>query len=396
MTQTLTQAQARRFILAHQDLWPPRAAEGKAAALDFARRVGCIQFDPLDVVGNNPALVLQARVRDFTPAMLDELLYTDRALVDGWDKNASLYLVEDWPCFRRGREAARRHPGKSPEAVEAALAHVRAELDARGPRSSIDIDLDKAVDWNWGPTRVARATLESMYNWGELIVHHRVHTRKVYDFARRHLPAALLDAPDPHPTDEAYTDWYVLRRVGSVGLLWNRSGGAWLGAECLKSRARKAAFERLTAAGRVVPVRVEGFAPLFYARREDWERLADSLDTPEPEPEAAFIAPLDNLLWDRRLVEELFGFTYRWEVYKPAAEREYGYYVLPVLYGDRFVARCEPQRDKERGALHIAQWWWEPDVAPTPEIEAAMQRCVADFARYLGLRETASSLFAID
>lgn len=390
---TLTQAQARRFILAHQGLWPPRAVAGKAAALDLVRRLGCLQFDPLDVVGNNPALVLQARVADFHPEMLTELLYTDRALLDGWDKNMAIYPVEDWPYFRRGREAARQHPGKSPAAVEAAEAYVRAELEARGPLSSIDIDHDERVDWWWGPTRVARATLESMYNWGELIVHHRVHTRKVYDFARRHLPAALLDAPDPNVTEEAYTDWYVLRRVGSVGLLWNRAGGAWLGAECLKSRARQAAFERLTASGALVSVRVEGFAPPFYARREDWERLADSLAAPVA-PEAAFIAPLDNLLWDRGLLEALFGLTYRWEVYKPAAEREYGYYVLPVLYGDRFIARCEPRRDKEsqrdktRGALHIAQWWWEPDVAPTPEIEAAVQRCVADFARYLGLRET--------
>ena len=94
---TLTNEQARRVILSHQGLWPPYEREGKAGVLGTIRRVGCIQFDPLNIVGRNPELVLQARVTDFAPLMLQELLYEDRALVDGWDKNMSIYPVEDWP-----------------------------------------------------------------------------------------------------------------------------------------------------------------------------------------------------------------------------------------------------------------------------------------------------------
>src|SRR5512136_1978564 len=101
----LTKAQARRFILTHQGLWPPSALQGKAGVLDFIRHVGSIQFDPLNIVGHNPELVLQARVADFRPAMLRELLYDERRLVDGWDKMVSIYAVEDWPYFVRQREA---------------------------------------------------------------------------------------------------------------------------------------------------------------------------------------------------------------------------------------------------------------------------------------------------
>ncbi len=385
-TLTLTQRQARRFILAHHGLYPPREGAGKVDILAFIRRVGCIQFDPLDVVGRNPDLVLQSRIARYRPEMLDALLYEDRALVDGWDKNMSIYPVEDWPHFRRQREAARHQPRRAQAAIQQVLPEVRKALETRGPLSSLDLEFDKTVDWSWAPTRLARAALESMYGWGELIVHHKVHTRKVYDFAARHLPKEILTAPDPNATQAAYHDWYVRRRIGSVGLLWNRAGGAWLGIREFRSPERRAALKRLSARGEVVSVRVEGLRPAFYLRRADQPCLQEMLDGGEPEwpPRASFLAPLDNVLWDRKLVQELFGFEYIWEVYKPVEERRYGYYVLPVLYGDQFVARFEPTLDKERGVLTIKGWWWEPDVEPTEAIRAAILDAFRAFLRYLG------------
>ena len=155
----LTNQQARRFILAHQGLWPPFELEGKPGVLAYVRRVGCIQFDPLNIAGRNPELVLQARVGGFRPVMLEELLYEDRKLLDGWDKNMSIYCVEDWPCFRRRREHARRHPGRSPDAVRSVVPLVRQALEERGPLSSIDLDLNQTVDWSWAPTRLSRAAV---------------------------------------------------------------------------------------------------------------------------------------------------------------------------------------------------------------------------------------------
>jgi hypothetical protein len=365
---------------------PPRQLEGKAGVLKYVRRVGCIQFDPLDVVGRNPELVLQARVAGFRPPMLEELLYGERRLVDGWDKNMSIYPVEDWPYFRRHREVARESPGKSAQAVESVLPQVRRAVEARGPLSSIDLDLDRTVDWSWAPTRLARAALDSMYALGELIIHHRVHTRKVYDFASRHLPESLLSAPDPNQTREQYHDWFVCRRIGSVGLMWDRAGGAWLGNRGVKSPQRHAALARLLEQERVVQVRVEGIKPSFFVRKEDKPRLRQVLDTETLafSPRVVLLAPLDNLLWDRRLVEELFGFSYTWEVYKPADEREYGYYVLPVLYGDRFVARCEPTFDQETRVLSVEGWWWEADVEPDAAMVAALTEGLREFMHYLG------------
>ncbi len=264
----LTLEQARRFLLAYHGLWPPHAVRGKAGVLDYIRRVGCIQYDPLKIAGSSPELVLQARVADFRATMLDDLLYQDRALVDGLDKVMSIYPVEDWPYFRRRREEARSHFDHDEAPAAGILPEVRQEIEARGPLSSIDLDFNESVDWAWAPTRQARAALESMYLWGELVIHHKVHTRKVYDFAQRHLPGELLDAPEPNPSLEAYHDWYVYRRLGGIGLLWNKAGDAWIGMAEIKSKARAAALACLMQQGRVLEVEVDGVSvPCYLAPR---------------------------------------------------------------------------------------------------------------------------------
>ena len=113
--------------------------------------------------------------------------------------------------------------------------------------------------------------------------------------------------------------------------------------------------------------------------------LDSVMESDAPLPRAAILAPLDNLLWERELVTQLFDFDYTWEVYKPIPERKYGYYVLPILYGDRFIARFEPGRDKRNGALTIKNWWWEPGATPTTEMHTVLRDC---FKRFLGYLST--------
>ena len=383
----LTKSQARRFLLAHHALLPPNRLVGKEGVLLYIRKAGCIQYDPLNIVGRNPDLVLQSRIRDYTPELLKELLYEDRLLVDGWDKNMSIYPLEDWPNFSRRREEARKYYGDPGKPANAVIPHVRDEIEKRGPLSSLDLDLDEKVDWSWSPTKIGRAALESMYNWGELIIHHKVNTRKVYDFSKRHLPVGILDARDPNTVDEAFHDWYLMRRIGGVGLIWNKASNAWLGMLGMKSGERNGAFKRLLKRKDIVEVIVEGVDEPLYMRDEDRAILELVLEGKTDNRNAAILAPLDNLLWDRRLIEALFNFYYVWEVYKPAAERQFGYYVLPILYGDRFVARFDPARDKKNGALIVNNWWWEPGTKQSTTMHKQIRTCFKKFMKYLGTDE---------
>lgn len=382
----LTPSQARRYLLQYQGLYPAAKWQGKSGIMAFIRKVGCVQFDPLNITGHNHELVLHARVADFSPADLKSLLYEDRRLLDGWDKMMSIYCVEDWPYFQRYRDHYHRRLNAPHRPAADVLPQVRAALQERGPLSSIDLDINHTVDWFWAPTRAARAALESMYYWGELVIHHKKHTRKVYDFAHRCLPAGLLNTPDPNPRDEDYFAWHVARRVRSVGLLWNRAGDAWLGILGLKASQREAALQRLAADKHLVEVAVEGIPYPFYAPAESLPLLESIPDQNGLPDRVSFLAPLDNLLWDRRMIQALFHFNYRWEVYKPITERQYGYYVLPVLFGEHLVARIEPRLEKKTRELVVLNWWWEETRPPhalfQPQLQAALQR----LASFLGAK----------
>jgi uncharacterized protein len=380
----ITKAHARRFLLAYQGLWPSRDYRGKAGVITYIRHAGCIQFDPLNIVGHNPDLVLQARVAGYRPELLKELLYEDRKLLDGWDKMMAIYPVEDWPYFQRWRDGHRDGSGDRSEVIRAVLPQVRAAIEERGPLSSLDLEMNEIIDWDWASSRLARAALESMYFWGELVIHHKVHTRKYYDFASRILPVELLATPDPNESDEQFQDWYVHRRIGNVGLLWGRSGEAWLAMHGIKSKERRVALGRLLEGAMIGQARVEGIADPFYFSSRDEPSLQHTLDEDPLPAHAIVMAPLDNLLWDRRMLKEIFDFDYRWEVYVPADKRRYGYYVLPILYGDRFIARFEPGYNKQQGVLTIKNWWWEAGIAPNEPMKSELTQCFQRFLEYLG------------
>ncbi len=385
----ISNKQARRFLLAHQGLRPPYEFEGKAGILDFISRVGCIQFDPLNIVGHNPELVLQSRVNGFRPSMLQELLYKDRKLVDGWDKMMAIYLTGDWPYFYyRQREAAGRSERRDSDVIRAVSPKILKAIEERGPLSSIDLDHDEKVAWSWGPKRLANVALDNMYYLGEVVIHHKVHTRKVYDLAYRHIPEEILTAPDPHETQEQYHDWHVLRRIGGVGLLWN-THSIWHGIYGAGSSERVATFTRLIKQGKAIEVHVEGIKKPLYMRSEDRTELDSAAKSDDRPERAAILAPLDNLLWERDMVKQLFDFDYTWEVYKPVVERKYGYYVLPVLYGDRFIARFEPGQDKKSKCLIIKNWWWEADAEKSDEVYNSLKECFQRFLAYLGMEKIA-------
>jgi uncharacterized protein YcaQ len=380
---TISNTDARRFLLAHHHLWPPRQHQGKEGVLKYIRHVQSIQFDPINIVGRNPDLVLQSRVEDYKSDFLDQLLYEDRTLVDGWDKMASIHATSDWPNFGYRREYLRKHPGsyKPPDKV---LNETLDVIRQKGPVSSLDFKDYEKVDWHWGPTKIVRASMEYLFGRSYLGVHHRVNNRRYFDLIENLLPADLLETPTPHTTTEAYHDWHVQRRLGSLGLTNANTGDTWGGILGLKSKERRKSLSRLIEKDKVIALAVEDDPDrILFMRTEDLHTLKRIQSEAPPTPGAALIAPLDNLMWNRDLIENIFNFYYRWEVYKPKVQREYGYYVLPVLYGDHFVARLDPAFDKKKRILTLQNWWWEADVEPDDAMKYTLTDCLRTFSEYL-------------
>lgn len=384
----ISQAEARRFLIHYQGLDNPNTFTGEKGILEYMKRVGCIQYDPLNVVGRNPDLVLQSRIQGYSPSVLEKMLYTDRSLIDGWDKMMAIYLREDWPFFKRLRKQ------KGPEvigtltnrnSIEAVnlTGEVRRILLQKGPLQSSQINLGEAGKGRWGHRNLSGAAMDYMFNIGELGILKKKNTQKIYDLIENLLPRELLDSPDPFVNDHDFFKWYFKRRIGSIGLLWGRNGGGWLGQFLSDKELRLSILAELVEEKSLQTLSIEGIGETFYMRQEDL-KIFDSIHKEKgKEKIMRFLAPLDNLLWDRDMIDKLFTFKYSWEVYVPIDKRKYGYYVLPVLYGDRLVARFEPEKQRSKNPLKIKNWWWEEGITVTKEMKSAVEKSLLMFCAYL-------------
>lgn len=376
-----TREQARQFLLYKHGLLGEYKFEGKEGILAFVRQAGCIQFDPIDICGKNAELVLQSRIRKFQKSMLYELLYEDRKLADYFDKNLAIMPVENWKYFERIRQAHRNWE-KSHEEILKVQDKVREEIAGRGALCSADLDMPQKVSWYWSDTKLSRAALEHMYFKGELGIHHKKGTLKYYDLIENCMPSYVLAEPDPYPSDFDHRKWRVWQRIGSVGLLWNRASDAWLGIDGLKSEERNAIFAQLTEERKILEVRVEGIGESLYCRAEDAQMAEFIKSRPKLKKRCEFIAPLDNMLWDRKLITALFDFDYKWEIYTPKEQRRYGYYVLPVLYGERFVGRVEPVYDRKSRKLEIRNIWYEQEGKLTKTLAKSVEKAAGRLERF--------------
>lgn len=342
---------------------------------EVTKRLGSVQYDPLNPMGRNPDLTLQSRIDSYRIDDWQQAAYRERTLYDAWDKQACLVPLDDWP-YRRIYHRAKYERWRKrifdpyPEAVSAAL----DELERRGPLSTAEFaDQRSVADWSgsWYGPKLIKNVLRALWDSGRVVTHHRVHGRHVYDLPQRVIPADLLRAEEVDR--DSSIDFLISRRVQSAGLLRPGAGSDLWYIPCTAAERRRG-IERLLARGELVLLGIGG--DRYLARPE---LLAHSAAGAE---RMRFVAPLDPLLWDRRGLEQLFGFRYVWEVYKPESQRTWGYYVLPVWWRDRFIGRFDGRL--EGATFVLKSWWWEPDVVPDDALGEALQRAFREFLDYLG------------
>jgi len=358
----LTKSDVRRALVRHHFATSPTQYEA-------FERLRSVQFDPIAPVGCNHDLVLQARVPGYKIGDWEKLAYQERTIYDGWDKQASLVPFEGWPLRRIIYALYRKRFEEGlfaeyPEAVQSILANIRD----RGPLmpKECDFQLSRAeLKSHWHSPNVTKRVLRGLWHTGQIMTAGRKGIQHVYDLTERVVPAHLQQVPQL-PDDEARKE-LVLERHRAMGLV-RPAAPAEVWSLTLLGYTKNQSNTALVGEGRIVPVEVEGVkahaTPEFLSR----------FDEPALEPRVVFIGPLDPFLWDRKMTAHLFGFDYVWEIYVPEPKRRWGYYVLPILYGDRLVARAEFWC--RNGVLEVREWHTEPDPDPAfwPALQEGLQR----------------------
>ena len=388
----LSRAVARRFLVLRHHLAPPRSLPpAPESVLAVVQRLGSLQFDPLEVPGaRNHDLVLHARIAGYRREWTDGWLYgPQRRLFEIYNKALNIVPLEELPHYRIGWERSAREHDDGILREEAPVATAILEAIRRdGPLSTAAFaEHDHSVDWWWAPTRAARAVAEALFVSGRLGIARREGSRRYYDLIERLVPPDVLARREP---EEAAMRHRLLSRYQATGLSApSAQNDVMARAGTAKERIRRTA--ELVDEGLLIPVEIDGLKGTRYLVTADVGSLREAAAwDPDGRRGAAFIAPLDPLLWDRRLLRDLWDFDYLWEVYVPAAKRRWGYYVLPILWGDRLVGRIEPRLERATGTLWIAGLWWEDGFAPrrAAGFVPAMRRALADFGAFVGANRT--------
>ncbi|HEY0170991.1 MAG TPA: crosslink repair DNA glycosylase YcaQ family protein [Pyrinomonadaceae bacterium] len=380
---------ARLLLMGAQGLLsdPARAATPKSL-LDLVTRMGFVQLDSINYVERAHHLTLFSRLDGYRREHLARLSERDRSLFEHWTHDASAVPTEwfaHWkPRFARAGARIRANGwwaermGGDPDRV---LAFVRGRIEREGPLRSQDFEHERGASQAWWGWKPQKAALEYLWHTGELMVARRDKFQKVYDLTERVFPE-LHRAPAP--AEEEHTEWACSTALERLVVATPKElAEFWAAIDIARA---KGWCERAAGEGRIVPVVVESSGadskPRPAYATPDWERrLARS---PAPPARTRLLSPFDPVLRDRARCLRLFGFDYRFEAFVPEPARIHGYYVLPVLEGDRLVARVDPKFERGEGALKIRRVFWEQGVRPTRARLKGLAEAAGRLAGFLG------------
>ena len=387
---------ARRLALARAGLLKPawtgltsRAAGRGKRALDavekVVRRFGYLQLDTVSIAGaRSHGIVLLSRIEGLDPAVPEELLRPGRPYFEYWGHEASWLPMELYPHFRFRREEFCEHPwwgdliGEHPEVARGIVERIREE----GPLRSAD--LEGASRGGWWNLKLSKKIATALWSSGRLAIRERRNFQRTYDLAERVIPQPLRETRIPF--EEA---------LGGI-LLQALSGHGWATQGTLASTWRlsrkgpeiRSTLERLAEEGEVVSCELrtadDRRPPQGWIRPRDLD-LADRLERIRPgRDRGVLLSPFDPVLWDRDRVRTLFGFEQVLEIFKPAPQRKYGYYCLPVLAGERLVGRVDLKADRKTRSLAVLSRHFESE-SPDPRDHQAVHSALDRYAAALGL-----------
>jgi uncharacterized protein len=384
---------ARRLFITRQRLAGARPAADAAGIMEVAADLGCLQLDPISVVARSHQLVLWSRLGAYQPGELDRLLWQERRLFEYWAHAAAIVRTEDYPIhhllmrrYPSGRTASSRRMRAWLAENQALRRSILRRLRADGPLPGRALQDRAAVAWRsagWTAGRNVDRMLDALWTQGRIMVAGRLGQQRLWDLAERWLPAWT---PAERLPQREVVRRAAQRSLRALGVATQRdidrsfTAGRYPGLGAVL-----AGLER---AGRVERVRVAAdgvdWPGPWYVHADDLP-LLEGIRAGDWQPRTTLLSPFDNLVIGRERTERLFGFRFRMEIYVPKAARRYGYYVLPVLHGERLVGRVDPALDRPRRRLLVHAVHAEPDapVSAGPALAAALE----ELAGFLGAEE---------
>ncbi|MCI0396918.1 MAG: winged helix DNA-binding domain-containing protein [Chloroflexi bacterium] len=389
---TLTPTLARRLAISRQRLAGRRPPADLDGIMNILRDIRCLQLDPIRAVERTQYLVLWSRLGHYNPADLDRLLWQERCLFEYWAHAASIVLTEDYALFQAQMrdwgsgngiwvKRAREWMAKNTALAE----YILAELAQRGPLPSDYFESDSSQPGVWSSGRHANWMVEFLWTQGRVMVAGRSGQQRLWDLAERCLPAWT-------PRQE----WEWPQVVYDAAQKSLRGLGVARPNQISRHFTRKnypglnGVLKRLAADGRIVPAQIvedgQVWPGPWYVHADDVP-LVEALANGDWRPRTTLLSPFDNLICDRERTEQFFNFFFRVEIYVPKAKRQYGYYVLPILHGDRIIGRVDPRMDRQQKRLIVNAVYAEPAAPQTAETGAAVAGAIAELATFLGANE---------
>ena len=401
---TISPTVARRLAIARQRLAGPRpagAAGGPDAMLDLIRDLGCLQLDPTNAVARSHLLALWSRLGAYKREDLETLLWDERRLFEYWAHAASIVLTEDYPihqgmmrAYGTGEATWDRLVRAWMDGNDSLRRHILDRLSEAGPLPARAFEDRATTPWRSGGWTAGRNVDRMLaFLWGQdvVTVAGRVGGQRLWDLTARRLPAWTSSAREAPLTEREIVYRAAQRSLRALGV----ARPAHIAEHFIRGRYPDltGVLEALTAEGRIVPVAIgdeeRTWSGPWYVHADDLP-LLDRLETGEAwRPRTTLLSPFDNLICDRGRTEELFGFRFRLEIYLPRERRQYGYYVLPILHGDRLIGRIDPTMDRKRKRLTVNAVHVEPGVPAAGDTVSAVTEAIEELAAFLGARDIA-------
>ena len=386
---TITRQDLRRLAITRQHL----SKKETPAMLDAIRDLGCVQLDPIRAVERTHLLVLWSRLGNFDEAELETLRWEDKALFEYWAHAASMVLTEEYPLFawgmRQRREDKRRaaryqkwfdeHPG-----IIDLKDHIMDRLRQEGPLFSRDIETEDHMRYEsrWSSGRFVGFILDYLWTNGDILTVERIGNQRKWGLAEQFWPD---ETPQEEWTAKQACRFAAQKAIRALGAATEKQ---------IKIHYTRGMYPGLTAVLKqlvkeeiLIPTTVAELPnEAYYLHAHDLP-LLQQIQAGDWQPRTTLLSPFDNLICDRDRTEALWDFYFRIEIYVPAAKREYGYYVLPILYGDQLIGRIDPKMDRKTKTLHIHNVYAEPNAPTYKKTVREIGQSVTSLAKFLGAKQ---------